>query len=156
MALPVFTLTSNGYRIGTGTSPLPASRSRDTRYYGEYLPHDTLVRIMEPNALVAIIGLVLGLLPVALIAFAIVVVVAFIILLVGFTALLDKPIVVWCYVASLLFNIVILVPLAIVCWAAANWEPALWEAAKQPVLIFSAAFVAPTVVLYLYSRKYFE
>ena len=69
----------------TDTSLSPASRPQDTRYYGEYLPHDTLVRIMEPNALVAIIGLVLGLLPVALIAFAIVVVVAFIILLVGFT-----------------------------------------------------------------------
>ena len=59
----------------------------------------------------------------------------------------------WVYFISLTFNVIVLVPLWVVVWVASSNEPDLWAMAKEPVYIFSAAFVLPTSLFYFLWKR---
>jgi len=98
---------------------------------------------------IALVALVLGFLPAAIIAFIIVKIIAIIALVIAFFWLLTQPPYAWLFVLSLAFNVVLLVPLWVVSWMAATYEPELWRAAELHVYVFSGVFVLPTAFFYL-------
>ena len=55
----------------------------------------------------------------------------------------------WIFVFSLGLNAVVLIPLWVVSWLAATYEPDLWAQAATHVLVFSGVFVLPTVLFYV-------
>lgn len=69
-------------------------------------------------------------------------------MVIAFFWLLDQPVVAWFFVASLFFNVIVLIPLWIVSWLAANYQPELWSVAAAHVYVFSLAFVVPTGLFY--------
>ena len=103
---------------------------------------------MDEGSIVAIIGLVLGLLPAALVALAIIIVGVLISLLFGLVWMFSQHPWCWVFCLSLVFNAVVLVPVWTVALIAASYEPDLWAKAEVPVFIFSIAFMAPTVLFY--------
>lgn len=97
---------------------------------------------------VALVALVLGFLPVALVTLVVVTGVVIVALLVGLLWLLEQPPSAWLFALSLAFNAVVLIPLWIVSWLAAHYRPNQWEQAETHVLVFSAVFVLPTILFY--------
>ena len=108
---------------------------------------------MDEGSAAAIAGLVLGLLPVALIVLGLVAVFLIAALIIGLFWLIEQHPWCWVYSISLAFNIIVLVPLWVVVWVASSYEPDLWAKAEQPVYIFSAVFVLPTTLLYFLWKR---
>ena len=108
---------------------------------------------MDEGSTAAIIGLVLGLLPVALIVLGLVAVVVIVALIIGLFWLLEQHPWCWVYFISLTFNVIVLVPLWVVVWVASSYEPDLWAKAEEPVYIFSVAFVLPTSLFYFLWKR---
>lgn len=103
---------------------------------------------MSDAEAVALVALVLGFLPAALVAFLVVKVVVIIALLVGLLWLFEQPPSAWLFALSLAFNAVVLLPLWTVSWLAAHYRPDLWEQAETHVFVFSAVFALPTILFY--------
>ncbi len=102
---------------------------------------------MSEEAIAAILALVVGLLPVLLVGLIIVAFVLAVLLLVWFLHIFEQPIRCWFYYASVILDVVVLVPLWLISLVAMNTEPELWTQAQVPVLIFSGVLLAPTVIL---------
>ncbi len=102
---------------------------------------------------VAIVALVVGLLPVFVIG---VVVAGFAICVLGvilFLRLLEEPLRCWMYYASVVLDIVILVPVGLVSIIAKRLEPRIWSEAETPVLILVTTLLAITVLLYYFCSR---
>lgn len=97
---------------------------------------------------VALVALVLGFLPAALVALLIVTGVVIVALLVGLLWLLEQPPSAWLFALSLAFNAVVLLPLWLVSWLAAQYRPDQWDQAETHDLVFLAVFVLPTIFFY--------
>ena len=99
-------------------------------------------------------ALVLGFLPAAIVALVFAIFVAFILIVILLLSVLDKPVTCWFYYASLIFNVLVLVPLAVVSYAASKFEPDLWSTVRNSVFIFSVVFVSPTILFRYYCQKH--
>ena len=101
----------------------------------------------------AIVGLVLGFLPAAIITLVRVKVLVIVLGVVLFLWLLEQPAMAWLFFASLALNVVVLIPIWVVSYLAAVRAPELWGPAEAPVLVFSTAFVVPTALFYFLWRR---
>ncbi len=108
---------------------------------------------MSEEAIAAILALVVGLLPVLLVGLIIVAFVLAALLLFLFIHILEQPIRCWFYYASVILDVVVLVPLWLISLVAMNTEPELWTQAQVPVLIFSGVLLVPTVILNYVCQK---
>ena len=108
----------------------------------------------DTGALVAIGALVLGLILAALVGLILAAVIAIVLVMGLLAALMEKPITCWVCAASVIFNIIVLVPLGLVSVVAMNFEPQLWIVARQYVYIFSGVFITPSLLFGYYCNKH--
>ena len=110
----------------------------------------------DTEALVAIGALVLGFIPAVLVGLVLAAIIAIVAVLLLLTALMEKPITCWVCAASVIFNIIVLVPVGLVAVVAMNFEPQLWNTAKQYVYIFAGVFITPSLLFWYYCDKHIK
>ena len=110
---------------------------------------------MTETGVAAILALLLAAVPLVALGLAIAAVVVGAVLVFGFLALLEQPFRVWFLTLSLLLDVLVLIPLGFASWGAMVYSPGLWQQARGAVLTFTGVLLAPTVLLALYSARYY-
>lgn len=91
---------------------------------------------MDGMGSAAIAGVIVGLIPLLLLGLAVAVFVAVLVAISLFLDLLERPIIYWFYAASVIFEILLLVPLAIGVVAVCIVAPEI----ARPVVLWAGAF----------------
>lgn len=139
--------------LSVGDPELHFVTSGSNTLRGDMMFHSGKRAMDDTEALVAIGALVLGFIPAALVGLILAAFIAIGLVVLLLAALMEKPITCWVCAGSVIFNIIVLVPLGLVAVVAMNFEQHLWDVARQYVYIFSGVFITPSLLFWYLCNK---